>query len=98
MIDLISEEVGRDLRGQVGALLLKPAFRAARRRSDPAEIGGAPLLGLKGCCVIGHGKSTARAVKHGIRTAAEFHSSGVNAAIEARAASASGARKEAASA
>jgi fatty acid/phospholipid biosynthesis enzyme len=47
--------------------------------------------------VIGHGKSEARAVMHGIRTAAEFHSSGVNAAIEAEL-GALGARKEAASA
>ena len=97
VVDLIREEVGRDLRGQVGALLLKPAFRAARRRSDPAEIGGAPLLGLKGCCVIGHGKGRARAVKHGIRTAAFFHSSGCNAAIAAEL-RALGERKEAASA
>jgi len=82
VIDLIREEVGRDLRRKVGAFLLQPAFRAARRRSDPAEVGGAPLLGVKGCCVIGHGKSTARAVMHGVRTAAEFHTSGVNAAIE----------------
>jgi glycerol-3-phosphate acyltransferase PlsX len=97
VIDLIREEVGRDLRRKVGAFLLKPAFRAARRRSDAGEVGGAPLLGVKGCCVIGHGKSRARAVMHGIRTAAEFHTSGVNAAIEAELA-ALGARKEAASA
>lgn len=97
VIELIREEVGRDLRGRVGAFLLKPAFRAARRRSDPSEVGGAPLLGVKGCCVIGHGRSTARSVKHGIRTAAEFHTSGVNAAIEAELGGL-GARKEAASA
>jgi glycerol-3-phosphate acyltransferase PlsX len=97
VIDLIRQEVGRDLRRKVGAFLLKPAFRAARRRSDAGEVGGAPLLGVKGCCVIGHGKSRARAVMHGIRTAAEFHTSGVNAAIEAELA-ALGARKEAASA
>jgi phosphate acyltransferase len=97
VIDLIREEVGRDLRERLGAWLLKPAFRAARRRSDPAEVGGAPLLGVKGCCVIGHGKSRARAIKHGIRSAAEFHSSGVNAAIESEL-GALGARKEAASA
>jgi glycerol-3-phosphate acyltransferase PlsX len=97
VIDLIREEVGRDLRRKLGAFLLKPAFRAARRRSDAGEVGGAPLLGVKGCCVIGHGRSTARAVRHGIRTAAEFHMSGVNAAIEAEL-GALGARKEAASA
>jgi glycerol-3-phosphate acyltransferase PlsX len=97
VIDLIREEIGRDLRRRLGAWLLRPAFRAARRRSDPAEVGGAPLLGVKGCCVIGHGHSTSRAVMHGIRTASEFHSSGVNAAIEAEL-SALGTRKEAASA
>ena len=71
-------------RGLTGALLspwLKPAFEAVQRRSDPAEIGGAPLLGLRGCCVIGHGKSSARAIEAGILTAAAFYSSGVNAAI-----------------
>jgi len=97
VIDLIREEVGRDARRQLGAWLLKPAFRAALRRSDASEVGGAPLLGVKGCCVIGHGKSTARAVMHGIRTAAEFHTSGVNAMIEAEL-GALGARQEAASA
>ncbi len=83
VIELIRQEVRRDLRGLLGGWLLQPAFRAARRRSDPAEVGGAPLLGVKGCCVIGHGNSNARAVMHGICAAAEFHSSGVNAAIEA---------------
>lgn len=97
VVDLLREEIGRDLRRKLGAWLLLPAFQAVRRRSDPAEVGGAPLLGVSGCCVIGHGGSTPRAVMHGIRTAAEFHSSGVNAAIEAEL-TALGRRKEAASA
>lgn len=83
VIDLIREEVMRDTRSRAGAWMLRPAFRAVQRRADPGEVGGAPLLGLRGCCVIGHGKSDGRAVMHGIRTAAEFHTSGVNAAIEA---------------
>jgi glycerol-3-phosphate acyltransferase PlsX len=82
MIDLIREELLSSLRTRVGAWLSLPAFQAVRRRSDPVEHGGAPLLGLKGCCVIGHGKSSARAVTNGIRTAAEFFRSGVNQAIE----------------
>ena len=79
VIDLIREEVGRDLRRRLGAWL--PEARLPRRPAAqrPGEVGGAPLLGVKGCCVIGHGRSTARAVKHGIRAAAEFHTSGVNA-------------------
>jgi glycerol-3-phosphate acyltransferase PlsX len=82
VIDLIRQEIARSPRRRLGALLMRPAFAAARQRSDPAEVGGAPLLGMKGCCVIGHGRSGARAVMHGIRTAAEFHASGVNAAIQ----------------
>ena len=83
MIDLIRDELQSGLRSRAGAWLSMPAFRRVRRRSDSAEEGGAPLLGMKGCCVIGHGHSRARAVKHGIRTAAEFFTSGVNQTIEA---------------
>jgi phosphate acyltransferase len=72
-----------------------PAFRAVWRRIDPSEYGGAPLLGMKGCCVIGHGRSNAQAIKHGVRVAAAFYKSGVNDSIEAEL-RALGARKEAA--
>jgi glycerol-3-phosphate acyltransferase PlsX len=82
VFELIRKALPRGARGALAALLLKPAFAAVRRRSDPAEIGGAPLLGLRGCCVIGHGKSSVRAIEAGIRTAAFFHRSGVNLAIE----------------
>jgi len=82
MMYLIREELQRTPVRSLGALLARGAFRGVRRRIDPAEYGGAPLLGVKGCCVIGHGKSNATAIKHGIRTAAEFCASGVNARIE----------------
>ena len=85
IIELVREEVERDARGRLGEWLLMPALHTARRRSDPAETGGAPLLGVRGCCVIGHGRSRARAVRNGIRAAAEFHTSGVNGAIAAEA-------------
>jgi glycerol-3-phosphate acyltransferase PlsX len=85
IIELVREEVERDARGRLGEWLLMPALHAARRRSDPGETGGAPLLGVRGCCVIGHGRSRARAVRNGIRAAAEFHTSGVNGAIAAEA-------------
>jgi len=52
---------------------------------------------MKGCCVIGHGRSNAHAIKNGIRAAAEFFTSGVNDSIEAEL-RALGARKEAAGA
>lgn len=80
---MLRQELGRSALTRAGALLARPAFRALRRRIDPSEYGGAPLLGVKGCCVIGHGRSNAVAIKHGLRTAAEFFSSGVNQKIEA---------------
>jgi glycerol-3-phosphate acyltransferase PlsX len=83
LMHLIKEELGRKPLRKFGALLAKGAFSAVKRRIDPSEYGGAPLLGLKGCCVIGHGRSNALAIKHGIRVAAEFFSSGVNPRIEA---------------
>jgi glycerol-3-phosphate acyltransferase PlsX len=97
LMHLIKEELGRTPLRKAGAALSRGAFRAVRRRIDPAEYGGAPLLGVKGCVVIGHGKSSALAVKHGIRAAAEFHTSRVNERIEAEL-RALGGRKEPAAA
>jgi glycerol-3-phosphate acyltransferase PlsX len=84
IMHLLREEIERSSPfARLGALMARGAFRAVRKRIDPAEYGGAPLLGVKGCCVIGHGKSQAYAIKHGIRAAAEFYRSGVNQQIEA---------------
>jgi glycerol-3-phosphate acyltransferase PlsX len=82
IVELLREELNRSLRTMAGAWLSMPAFRALRRRIDPSEYGGAPLLGMQGCCVIGHGKSNAQAIKHGVRVAATFYESGVNESIE----------------
>jgi glycerol-3-phosphate acyltransferase PlsX len=78
LMDLLLEELRRTVRRRAGAWLALPALRAVQRKTDPAEYGGAPLLGVKGCCFIGHGRSSAAAVKQGIRAAVEFHTSGVN--------------------
>jgi glycerol-3-phosphate acyltransferase PlsX len=93
MMRLIKEELQRTPLRKLGALLSRGAFQEIRLRIDPTEYGGAPLLGVKGCCVIGHGRSNALAVKHGIRAAAEFFTSGVNERIEAELRTL-GARKE----
>ena len=83
MMQLLREELGRTPLRKLGALLSKGAFRAVKRRTDASEYGGVPLLGVKGCCVIGHGRSNTTAIKHGIRAAAEFFTSGVNERIGA---------------
>jgi glycerol-3-phosphate acyltransferase PlsX len=95
LLHLIREELLRTPVRRLGALLSRGAFRELRRRTDPSEYGGAPLLGVKGCCVIGHGRSDVKAIKHGIRAAAEFFTSGVNRQIETELKTL-GARKDAA--
>jgi glycerol-3-phosphate acyltransferase PlsX len=82
MMHLLKEELMRTPLRRFGAMLSRGAFDAVKQRIDPAEYGGAPLLGVNGCVVIGHGKSNAVAIKHGIRVAAEFFSGGVNGRIE----------------
>jgi glycerol-3-phosphate acyltransferase PlsX len=68
----LREEILRSVRASVGFLLSKSAFRAFKARIDYSEYGGAPLLGVKKCCIIGHGRSSAKAIKNAIRMAAEF--------------------------
>lgn len=49
-----------------GAYLLKPVLQSIKRRMDADEYGGAPLLGVRGTCIIGHGSSNATAFKNAI--------------------------------
>ena len=69
---LLREEIKRTLKASVGFLLCRTAFRRFKQRLDYSEYGGAPLLGVKGCVIICHGRSSAKAVKNAIRLAAEF--------------------------
>lgn len=57
--------------GLLGGLLLKPSFNRLKKELDYAEYGGAPLLGVAGVVIIGHGRSNAKAVKNAIRVAKE---------------------------
>jgi glycerol-3-phosphate acyltransferase PlsX len=69
---LLREEIKKTLKASVGFLLSRSAFRSFKSRLDYSEYGGAPLLGVKGCVIICHGRSSAKAVKNAIRLAAEF--------------------------
>ncbi len=68
----LREEITKSVKASVGFLLSKSAFRAFKARIDYSEYGGAPLLGVKRCCIIGHGRSSAKAIKNAIRMAVEF--------------------------
>lgn len=66
MSDLIRDEMMANPLTVLGGLLARPAFRRVRSRLDPNEVGGAPLLGVNGVVIIGHGRSNAYAIKQAI--------------------------------
>jgi len=74
----IRENIGTSMVRKLGYLLMRPAFRSLKRRVDYAEYGGAPLVGINGISIIGHGRSSDLAVKNAIRVAAELAKSEVN--------------------
>ena len=79
---MMKKAIKSTLRSKLGYVLSKGAFDEFRKRTDYSEYGGAPLLGVRGITIIGHGRSSAKAIKNGIRVAAELCRSGVNEKIE----------------
>ena len=79
---LLRESIEMSAVRKVGALLTKPAFAELKKRTDYSEYGGVPLLGLKGVCIICHGRSDANAIKNAIRVAVEFSERNLNHEIE----------------
>jgi glycerol-3-phosphate acyltransferase PlsX len=63
---LLHDELTATVGTRVGYLLSRQAFLRFRKRVDYSEYGGAPLIGLDGLCVIGHGRSSAKAVRSAI--------------------------------
>jgi len=80
---LLREALKSTVTSQVGALLSRRAFNDFKKRLDYSEYGGAPMLGVRGVCIVGHGASNEKAVMNGIRVAAEFAQAEVNSGIEA---------------
>ena len=76
LVDTVEAFLGDELQGtfssQVGYLLSRRAFRRFRRRVDYSEYGGAPLLGVAGLAIVGHGRSSAKAVRNAIAMAYRF--------------------------
>ena len=72
---------------QIGAILMKPTFEGIRQIFDYQEYGGAPLLGVDGCCIIAHGKSTPHAIKNAILAANKMVVGNINYHIKEKMAS-----------
>jgi glycerol-3-phosphate acyltransferase PlsX len=79
---MLKKAIQSSLRSQLGYALSKRAFEDFRRRTDSSEYGGAPLLGVRGITIIGHGRSNSNAIKNAIRVATELCRSRVNEKIE----------------
>jgi len=79
---MLKKAIKSSLTSQLGYALSKSAFDSFRKRTDYSETGGAPLLGVRGITIIGHGRSNPNAIKNAIRVAHELCRAHVNEKIE----------------
>jgi glycerol-3-phosphate acyltransferase PlsX len=86
--DMLREELSRRWSARIGAWIARGALCRFRKRLDYAEYGGALLLGVRGVCVIAHGRSNARAVSRAICLAYQSTRHDVVAGLEESLASA----------
>jgi len=70
--ELLRDELSSTLTTRVGSLLTSRAMRHFRKRVDYSEYGGAPLLGPAGIAIVGHGRSSAKAVRNAVAMAYRF--------------------------
>jgi len=81
ILKMLKQEISSVSTGRVGYLLMKPAIRKFKKRTDYDEYGGAPLLGINGTSIISHGRSSSKAIKNALRVAADYASKRVYEAI-----------------
>ena len=75
---LIKDYIRKSPIAITGALLMRKVFKLLKKQIDYAEIGGAPLIGIKGCAIVSHGKSNAEAMENAIYQAITYVDTGVN--------------------
>jgi len=78
---LVKEDLKKHPLAWITVALLTPMLRRIKKKLDYSEYGGAPLLGPDGVCIIGHGRSNAKAVANAVRAAKEAVNAGVVQAI-----------------
>ena len=79
---MLQESLEATITRKIGYVLSRAAYTDFKKRVDYSEYGGAPLLGVKGVCIVCHGRSNANAIKNAIRVAAEFSRGQINHLIE----------------
>ncbi|MCL1854373.1 MAG: phosphate acyltransferase PlsX [Clostridia bacterium] len=82
LMGIIKREITADTRGKIGALLAKPAFRRVARAMDYTEVGGAPLLGVRGNVIKAHGSSNGHALACAVGQAVRMIETDVKGKIE----------------
>jgi len=80
--NLIRAEIRGNLIQSIGGVLARPAFQRIRQKLDTSEIGGAPLLGVNGILIIGHGSNSPIGIKNAVKQAHTAVESKVIQAIE----------------
>jgi glycerol-3-phosphate acyltransferase PlsX len=63
--------LGGNLLTKLGTAMLAPALKRLRKRFDYENYGGAPLLGLRGNCIVTHGRASRNAIRHAIKAAVQ---------------------------
>jgi glycerol-3-phosphate acyltransferase PlsX len=82
IVRMLKSNISESFLAQIGYLLMRPVFKTLKKKIDYAEYGGAPLLGVKGTCIVSHGKSSAKAIKNAIRVAEKIVNNQVNETIK----------------
>ncbi len=81
IMKMLKREISDISTGRLVYLLMKPALRRFKKKTDYAEYGGAPLLGINGTCIISHGRSSAKAIKNAILVASNLAKAGLHRII-----------------
>jgi len=84
LLSFLKGNIERNFKTKMGGFLLRNVFRGLLKRVDYTEYGGAPLLGIKGCCIVCHGKSKGKSIQSAIRIASQFAAQNVNNLIQAK--------------
>jgi glycerol-3-phosphate acyltransferase PlsX len=82
LFKMIRQEVKSSPLSILGALLMRPALRKIYHQVDPFETGGAPLLGVNGVVIIGHGRTNAKGIKNAIGQARKAVQGGLIQALQ----------------
>lgn len=78
----LKESLLSNLRSKIGTFIIKPELKKLKKKISYDEYGGAPLLGVNGCCIICHGSSTSKAVKNALITSSKYIKNNINDSIK----------------